>query len=242
MSTEFGPGFMTRWFLAWTMNVGSHRPDICSPPAAASSFRFRVGPIPFQSSRYPPTNPLAELEDRVREYCESFPGVNFVVQSSWHDGSARLGMTLRPQHPEICSDQDGTLPEPIRTVVSTMSAEERLAWLPAEGHFSVEIDAAVSKSELAVSVETFAHNKLGRSVVEKIQLQLESDLNRTNRKWRRILQRQQKEQQQQQQQQQRQQKEQQQQQQQQQQQSMQQREDLACVDSTAAASDAMDES
>jgi hypothetical protein len=207
MSTEFGPGFMTRWFLAWTM---SERPAICSPLAAAQSFGFRV-PIPFQSTRHSPSNPLAELEERVREYCASFPGVHFVVQSSWGaDGAARrLGMTLRPQHAELCADQDITLPEPIRTVVSMMSTHERLEWLPAEGHFSVEIDAVVSqgpagdgadvKSEVAVSVETFAHNKLGRSVVEKIHLQLESEVSRTNRKWRRILQRQQQQQQQQQQ-------------------------------------------
>lgn len=199
MSTEFGPGFMTRWFLAWTM---SERPVICSPLASASSFGIRV-PIPFQSTRHPATNPLAEFEDRVREYCESFPGVTFVIQSLWHDGAPRLGMTLRPQHSEICADQDGTLPEPIRAVVSMMSAQERLGWLPEEGHFSLEIDAAVSlaaesKSEVVVSVETFAHNKLGRSVVEKIHLQLESDVNRTNRKWRRILKRQQEQQQQQQ--------------------------------------------
>jgi hypothetical protein len=203
MSTEFGPGFMTRWFLAWTM---SDLPAIGSPLAAAQSFGFRV-PIPFQSTRHSPSNPLAELEERVREYCASFPGVNFVVQSSWGADTARLGMTLRPQHAELGADQDITLPEPIRTVVSMMSTHERLVWLPAEGHFSVEIDAVVSegpagdgaedaKSEVAVSVETFAHNKLGRSVVEKIHLQLESEVNRTNRKWRRILQRQQQQQQQ----------------------------------------------
>jgi hypothetical protein len=199
VSTEFGPGFMTRWFLAWTFDL---RPRIDSPLAAKKSFAFEVAKPLLGSTRT--LEPLSEIEQRVREYGESFPGCQMRIgtlsangPSANHHGLLRV--TLLPARGEISADQDGTLPEPLRRVLSTVPLERRLEWLPREGHFAVELavrdpgwggNGGVGPSSAChVSVTTIAHNKVGQAVVDKIQVQLESEINRSSRKWRRILQR-----------------------------------------------------
>jgi hypothetical protein len=202
ISAEFGPGFTTRWFLAWTLDGDRRRPRIDSPLAWNKSFAFDVSAPLLGSRGHPALDPLDEIERRVREYCASFPvaPVHVHVSLPLRAGRGRRIVVRPTARPEAATDQDGTLPDPLRRVVAMIPLERRAEWLPLEGPFSVEIvvreaassgggDSPSSSPAWSVSVATVAHNKLGHAVVDKIQLQLESEINRTSRKWRRILQR-----------------------------------------------------
>lgn len=180
---------MTRWFLAWTWE----RPKIDSKLANTKIFSFSVS---LDSSQFTSAaERLAEIVKRVREYCESFPAASLIVDvmsSVDSNGLQRQRARIRPRHTELSTDQDTSLPESIRRVLSSVSVERRLDWLPRVGHFCVDIvvgSNAVGHADLTIT--TFAHTKAGQAVVDKIQVQLESEIGRTNRKWRRILQRQQ---------------------------------------------------
>jgi hypothetical protein len=212
-STEFGPGFTTRWFLAWTFDR-TIRPRIDSPLAWKKAFEFDVATPLLGSSdgNSGPCllEPIAEIEQRVRDYCASFPVIPLQIHASvpLRAGKGRL-IIVRPTRAETSTDRDDSIPEPLHRVVSMVPLEKRLEWLPQEGNFSVEImmrevaarcvgsvDPSFSSSSslsshvvIRLSVATVAHNQLGQMAVDKIQVQLESEVNRTNRKWRRILRR-----------------------------------------------------
>jgi len=215
-ATEFGPGQMTRWFLAWNLNVD--RPvNATSPLAQRPGWSFTVPYWPPSTTIHRGDNPhdecdslqtaaCAEMVERLEDYCRTFPDAKLGVQalsSSYHPDPCS-------RHLRICETTitpppwtgDESLPEPIRTIVQTMDPALRIEFLPTEGHLvldvTVEVVAKASHQfDVKVQVEAYQHSAFGKKVVEKIKSQLEGEITRTNRRWRRKLQREQKQQQQQ---------------------------------------------
>jgi hypothetical protein len=68
-------------------------------------------------------------------------------------------------------------------------------FLPDEGHFLIIVHVQHTKSDdddfFTVQLELFRHSSRGTKAIERIRSTLEGDVCRTNRKWRKIRQRQQ---------------------------------------------------
>jgi 23S rRNA A1618 N6-methylase RlmF len=99
---------------------------------------------------------------------------------------------------------DETLPDCLKSCIYQMSYTDRLSFLPSDcGHFLLDISLMIANftdAQIAsdmnehecivhVEVDSYLHSTYGRKRVEKIRSQLEHDICRTSRRWRRLLQR-----------------------------------------------------
>jgi hypothetical protein len=95
---------------------------------------------------------------------------------------------------------DVEIPE---TIIQALNGRENnCLFLPNEGHFLVDINIHVDPSNhngttINVHITCYRHSARGGKAIEKIRSSLEAEVLRTNRKWRKIRQRQQLQQQQQ---------------------------------------------
>lgn len=184
-STEFGPGFLTRWFLAWTWD----RPNLDSPLAPSKSWSFTT-PVDANPCLSSEQEVLDEIEKRFQEYCASFPAPKLALLKLGQSHGQRL-LRVVPSTPGVSTDQDATLPETIQQVLSKVPMSRRLGWLPQQGQFGADVTVSSPSPGIArVSLTGHAHSKGSIAVLDKIQLQLEGEISRCNRKWRRLLQRQ----------------------------------------------------
>ncbi|GAX14265.1 methyltransferase [Fistulifera solaris] len=183
-STEFGPGHMTRWFLAWTFL----RPHIRSPLAHTDfwSFNVDVGGLNLNNQQQ-----ISEIASRVQAYCEGgVQGRQLMIR--WN--AERNIAIIEEQHEALNSSAwfgDDTLPPRLQQIVHDhFSPEQRRSLLPFEGHFQIEVSIrCISERSVAVTAQAFSHTRYGRMTVEKLKQQMEGEICQTNRKWRRKHQR-----------------------------------------------------
>lgn len=184
-STEFNVGSMTRWFLAWTY----HRVHSKSPSAKAKVLEFQVTLAELDDA-------VDEVAERVNQYFDSIPGWDLICSRVTCEDHILLTVSERsPPAPESWMVEDSErLPE--RVIEGLNSASLRATdWLPAVGHFVVElrIERGKENQMVTVAVEGYRHSNRGARAVDKFLSRLEGEVSRSNRRWRRLLVRPQKE-------------------------------------------------
>ena len=187
-SMEYSPGYMTRWFLAWTFQ----RPKIKSPAAKLSGgidhFEVRI------DSKQDDANPLDEVVSRIQTYLETFPGwkLSSTVRRTDH-GTIVTAVEASPAPLELSSQVDDAESLPDRIFDGIDCSWDANKFLPVDGHFLVEVtvtNCTDRRSFVSVRLDCYRHSNRGAKAVEKIRSQLQGEVCRSNRKWRRILKRQ----------------------------------------------------
>lgn len=170
--SEFGPGQHTRWFLAWTLE----RPPLDSPLAKLAESTFDVVP----------ELPKTRVCERLIAYFEGARHMDLVITST-QGGDL---VEVRERTPCQSWTDDSALPLKIRQVLPPLSIRTE-SFLPGS-HFYLRFQTHSnnnSNNASKVTIEVFAHSAWGKRTVEKWIQQLPGEINRTNRKWRRLLQR-----------------------------------------------------
>ena len=193
-SMEFSPGYMTRWFLAWTFR----RPTITSPSARVRGGSFEV----CLDSNCDEKDALDEVATRITVYCESLPGWNLSTTVNTTESGKVVTIveaSLQPT-PTTWSVEGNNETMPERLFDSITRDWDANRFLPKEGHFLVEAAIVLNESQqadrdksntsISVSLDCYRHSSRGNKAVEKIRSQLQGEICRTNRRWRRILRRQ----------------------------------------------------
>ena len=200
-TTEYGPGHYTRWFLAWTLQQPPGRANgaLC-PNSDKDSFRVAMAEPSL------PQIAVTEVANRIVAFCDSGSGgwdLNSTISvSSGHgDGSAAIVVQITENMPPSIShfvdeNQNGVeVPESILRVLRDRNNSQ---FLPEEGHFLVNAEiraAAIDTHSIAVSavnvrLSCYRHSARGAKAIEKIRNTLLGEVCRTNRKWRKIRERQ----------------------------------------------------
>ncbi|CAJ1942854.1 unnamed protein product [Cylindrotheca closterium] len=196
-TTEYGPGQYTRWFLAWTFR----RPTLFDERAFLSHgnnyFEVRI-PEVMNYERA-----ISEVASRVSGFCVSSPGgwvLNCQDVTPQVQPSSHIVLQIQEQgHPPVkhfadeWSHDNIVVPDVVK---HALNGQDNTHFLPPEGHFAIQvaIDAPKAKSAegfvVRVHLACYRHSSRGLKAVEKIRSGMEGEVTRTNRKWRRILQRQ----------------------------------------------------
>ncbi len=190
--TEYGPGQYTRWFLAWTMaNPSAIEPSarVCLPENIEC---FRIA-LPEGTM-----NPTSEVVSRIITYCESSPGgwTLTVTPLLNHSGPQTL-LQLQEVNPlpvVLFVDESDQQTEQVSipsTILEALHGEDNSQLLPPEGHFVVHVTVeATSPNECQVHLAGYRHSSRGQAAIKKIGSTIQGDVCRSNRYWRRKLQRQ----------------------------------------------------
>lgn len=186
---EFGPGQLTRWFLAWTF----HRPVARSPLAKLPGWTFGVAlSVTMDAGADRMRLDCQEVASRIEEYCATLSGWELLCEiAPYQSNTQRLQIreSLSTAAPPWKGDE--ALPHRIQIAVQELHPSVRMEFLPSEGHILVDVSViAATSTGVHVQVEAYHHSVHGRKVIEKIKSQLEGEVCRTNRRWRRRLQRQ----------------------------------------------------
>ncbi len=209
-TTEYGPGHYTRWFLAWSLR----QPPIDAPGALCDASEKDSFKVLLEEPALPEIA-LEEVVNRISTFCDSGPGgwdlsaTNVQITKT---GTAvfRLLENMPPSvETFVDENQNGmNIPESILNVLRGRNNSE---FLPEEGHFMIQVELMAttpiqqSVSTVAVSLvlgvdvrlTCYRHSLRGRKAVDKMRNGLEGEVCRTNRKWRKIRQRENQQQQQQ---------------------------------------------
>jgi hypothetical protein len=190
---EVSPGYMTRWFLAWTFR----RPKIDSPLARVTkqALNFEVD-IEDKSDA---GDAMAEIVSRISTYCEALPGWKLLTSVATKESSMAVRIVEAPTAPsEDCGQVHDAEQLPERLLDVIYQEWDSSMFLPEEGHFLVEVCVSETRQKVnaerawtvAVSVDCYEHSNRGGKAVEKIRSQLQGEICRSNRRWRRLLKRQ----------------------------------------------------
>jgi len=203
-STEFKPRdgsghTYTRWFLAWTWQP---HPNIRHMAAKVRERCFQFTVTLLEEHRQ---NPAREIASRVQEYCRTLPGwelICVIVDGSDQQCLNGCRLEIRESHPKAVPTDDKAFPEKLQALLKQLDPTRRMELLPLEGHFAIDITVtpsvtAVETAVVEVVVEAYNHSSYGKRAIEKITCQLQGEICRTNRRWRRKIKRQQQEQEQQ---------------------------------------------
>ena len=173
-ATEFGPGHLTRWFLAWTFQ----RPRIDSPLALSDHWSFVVDDANCH-----------QVTQRVERYVHESSDLQVVTDDDSFRATSDAGkqqLLIREQQTNAsCLVGDDALPERLRQILSA-SGPVRSNFLPVEGHFQISVSmASTTDHNVKVAASSFSHTRHGKLTVDRIRQQIQGEVCRTNRKWRR---------------------------------------------------------
>ena len=177
MATEFGPGHLTRWFLAWTM----YQPKIDSPLARhGSDLSFSVGDCACD-----------DVVQRFEHFFGEFPDARFEIVRRV---PAACGLCLFACATSLkCSmpadmDTADQLPSHLQEVLSLLEPSLYNTLMPPEGNMLLNINLSIKQPEVVfVQVDCYTHTTRGRPILDKIRNQLVGEICRTSRRWRRRL-------------------------------------------------------
>lgn len=190
---EVSPGYMTRWFLAWTFR----RPKIDSPltQATKQALNFEVD----IEDKPDAGDAVDEVVSRISTYCEMLPGWKLLTSVATKENGMVVRIVEAPTAPtEDCGQVHNTEQLPERLFDVIYQDWDISMFLPEEGHFLVEVCVTETRQKVnaekawtvAVSVNCYEHSNRGGKAVEKIRSQLQGEICRSNRRWRRLLKRQ----------------------------------------------------
>lgn len=197
--TEYGPGQYTRWFLAWTLE---------QPPANASGAlcpKHEKDDFEVLLTVTTPLSkdPLQEVADRIVAFCETSSGSWDLEASVERDAvDTRMLVRITEAMPQavthfVDEGQNGVeIPDSILRILYNRKGNAQ--FLPEEGHFLVEAEIQQSgnhpplgQASVAVRLSCYKHSLKGSKAIEKIRNSMAGEICRTNRKWRKMHQRQQ---------------------------------------------------
>lgn len=179
-STELDVGSMTRWFLAWTY----HKVHGKSPAARATAteFQFILEEI---------DDPVQEVAERVKVYCDSIPEWDLICSEALHGDWIQLTVTEKVPHEVESSMVVGQEVLPSRACggLNDLSTLRSADWLPNTGHFLVDfcVAKATSANAVVINVTPYRHSNRGGKAIDKILSRFEGEVTRSNRRWRRLL-------------------------------------------------------
>ncbi|GKY92593.1 hypothetical protein MPSEU_000229400 [Mayamaea pseudoterrestris] len=185
MAAEFGPGHLTRWFLAWTFE----QPKIDSPLAKhGSELTFNVG---IADSGHA----CQDVAERLEVYFSELPDANFTMDKCVGATDAiriHVCESLGTLTPTMSNEEEQThqLPPKVQTAIAEMDSHFRQRLAPPEGESLMIITLAMKPLQstiVSVHVECYAHSARSRLLLDKIRSQLAGEICRTNRRWRRRL-------------------------------------------------------
>jgi 23S rRNA A1618 N6-methylase RlmF len=193
-ATEFGPGHLTRWFLAWTLE----RPQIRSPLAKVDGFEFDVEFDSDNQAAMDGNNCCVErVTGRIQDYCRTLPGWELAVDVTPANGSTgQQWLQIREVSPSRdCWNEDGAFPAVIQRALGLVGSDRRMELLPPQGHFLLDVTLTPQPlTVVQVQVTVYQHSAYGKKAADKIKSQLQVEVCRTSRRWRRKLQREREEQ------------------------------------------------
>jgi 23S rRNA A1618 N6-methylase RlmF len=189
-ATDFGPGHLTRWFLAWTLE----RPQIRSPLAKVEGFEFAVE---VQNQAMDGNNCCVErVAGRIQDYCRTLPGWELAVDvTPANSSTGQQWLQIREVTPSRDWTHDGDFPAVIQRALGLLDSDRRMQLLPEQGHFLLDVTLTPKAlTVVQVQVAVYQHSAHGRKATDKIKSQLQAEVCRTSRRWRRKLQREREEQ------------------------------------------------
>lgn len=172
-TAEFGPGNLTRWFLAWSWQP---RPSSRSPLALAENWQFAVEE---ETSNQ-------ELAERLCQFARDF---SLQAKHSFTESTHRVSFWQNNPGVDIIgqwSEGDNHMPMSLLSAVRQIPRSIRRELLPNEGHYYV----VASVHLLTVQVRAYIHTPFGKQAIARLKQQMPGEINRSNRKWRRIRNRQ----------------------------------------------------
>ena len=207
-TTEYGPGYYTRWFLAWTLE----QPPIAASGALCASTEKDSFQVTMAEPSLP-ENAVTEVTNRIIAFCDSGPGgwdlttvFRDTTASIPKDESVRVIVRILENMPPSVShfvDENQKGVEMPESILGVLRGRDNSHFLPDEGHFMVEAEltavpivhpigtVAVSLvSAVDVRLSCYKHSLRGTIAIEKLRSGLGSEVCRTNRKWRKIRERQ----------------------------------------------------
>ena len=189
-SSEFGPGHMTRWFLAWTFR----RPHIRSPLSQIDnwSFSLHLSDVDDDDSTEK-GSVCSQIAHRIETFCkETFHACQLTV--SRENDTLLIQEDNSAGTPNAYWPGDEVLPETLKQALSKLDPQKRSYFLPPEGHFQLVVtfsSGSGTNAPYVIHVLAYSHTRHGKSIVSKIKSQMEGEVGRSNRRWRRKLKRQQ---------------------------------------------------
>lgn len=202
---EYGPGHYTRWFLAWTLQ----QPPIDAGGALCDTSEKDAFKVHIDEPALPEIA-LKEVANRIAAFCDSGPGGWDLTTSNCdfiESKCTRIVLRILENMPPsvdcfVDENQKGVeIPE---SILHLLRGRDNSDFLPEEGHFMIEVELVATPVlqqcvgtvavalVLAVDVQLrcYKHSLRGQKAIEKIRNSLEGEVCRTNRKWRKIRQRQ----------------------------------------------------
>lgn len=178
-STEFNLGSITRWFLAWTYHEVHNK----SPATSANSLEFQLTLGELDDA-------IKEVADRVTIYLDDIPGWDLICSRITSADQILLTVTERsPPFPKSFTVEDfERLPDRVVKGLNDESSISAANWLPAAGHFLLDVRIAKGKGNqvVTVNIDGYRHSKRGGKALDKIISRLEGEVSRSNRRWRRL--------------------------------------------------------
>jgi 23S rRNA A1618 N6-methylase RlmF len=186
VATEFGPGHWTRWFLAWTFL----RPKLDSPLAVVSEEPWQYD-VSIDLRETP--QPMDAVLERMKMYFDTLSGLETTCRFGREGNTSDYYFTAIEKSPSTEWTRNEALPDDISGCLSDMSSAQRLALLPLQGHFAIcvklTLGSGPSNRTVQLSVKAFCHSSYGKKVIERLRNHMPGEITRTNRRWRRILER-----------------------------------------------------
>jgi 23S rRNA A1618 N6-methylase RlmF len=198
-TTEYGPGQYTRWFLAWNFWKPSALDGLAYINHPKDAFEV------FLEGLHDPQQALSEVASRINVYCERSPGGwSLKTESVPVTTNDRVPMVklqikefnFKPIENFVDESEGVTIPQ---ILVSALHGKHNADFLPYEGHFIIQasVETTITNNYEAnggmivnVRLACYRHSSRGLKAIEKIRNGMEGEVARTNRKWRRIRQRQ----------------------------------------------------
>ena len=210
-STQFGPGNLTRWFLAWTFcrpcprsplaiyNHNHNNKDNAAPSKDNAILSFDVT---LQDKTEIARGVVSEVSNRLVDYFQTVPGYKLTAHVTTPNSSSPSAtickVTVQEETPHVLEWDANLLPPLVLKTLRNRNITLMDFSLPAAiGHFLLDVSIVPKGLDVVtVQIHAYVHSKYGRTVVDKITSHhLEAEICRTSRKWRRIFQRQQQQQQ-----------------------------------------------
>jgi 23S rRNA A1618 N6-methylase RlmF len=199
-ATEYGPGQYTRWFLAWTLGKPATTALSASVEQTVSPFTVFIQEDNMEESSEAfasasGVSALSEVANRMISFFDSSPGGWHLVTTATSSGSF-VTLKTRERVPLVISsfvdesEPNATLPH---VILEALKGRDNSQFLPDEGHFVILATLRPSNQNVnAVTVQLacYRHSTRGLRAIEKIRNGMEAEICRTNRKWRRLFQRQ----------------------------------------------------
>ena len=217
-TTEYGPGHYTRWFLAWTLlQPPSMATGALCPSIEKDNFKVTMenSMLPQIAVKEVASRIVAfcdggpggwDLTTTINDACGPTISPTNSVSTGNVGGQQIIAVHIVENMPPSVNkfvDEDQTGVQIQSGILEALDGRDNSQFLPHEGHFLVraeiraivgmnckEVGDSAQASVVDVRLSCYRHSSRGAKAIEKIRNSLGSEVCRTNRKWRKIRERQ----------------------------------------------------